>query len=75
MTKPKPSVSPKRKAWSPLSMYKSGSGDAWFWRLAAQNGYIVADSGEGYSSQAKARQGFRSAARLAAKALAQMEGK
>lgn len=73
MTKPKPSVSPKRKAWSPLTVY-STSERAWYWHLRARNGNIVADSGEWYSSAAKARQGFRSAARLAAKALAQMEG-
>lgn len=73
MTKPKPSVSPKRKAWSPLEVYKTVD-DAWYWRVKAGNGNILCDSGERYSSRAKALQGFKSAAKLAAKALAQMEG-
>lgn len=37
----------------------------WRWRLRASNGRIVADSGEGYSSRAKCRDGFRAAALLA----------
>ena len=42
----------------------------WYWRLRSRNGRIVADGAEGYSSEAKARQGFRAAARLAAKEMA-----
>lgn len=48
--------------------YHSTTASAWFWRVKARNGRIVADSGEGYSSEAKAKQGFDTAARLIAKA-------
>lgn len=48
--------------------YHSATASAWFWRVKARNGRIVADSGEGYSSEAKAKQGFNAAARLIAKA-------
>lgn len=44
--------------------YHSATASAWFWRVKARNGRIVADSGEGYSSEAKARQGFKSAAKI-----------
>lgn len=40
----------------------------WRWRLLAPNGEIIADSGEGYSSQSKARQGLRSVHRNAPRA-------
>ena len=33
----------------------------WRWRLRAANGRILADSGEGYATEAKARRGFRTA--------------
>lgn len=32
----------------------------WRWRLVHNNGNIVADSGEGYASKQKARQGIES---------------
>lgn len=38
---------------------------AWRWRLLAPNGDLIADSGEGYSSRAKARQGLGSVRRNA----------
>ena len=34
--------------------------DAWRWRLIHQNGNIIADSGQGYSTRAAARKGVRS---------------
>jgi uncharacterized protein YegP (UPF0339 family) len=65
MTKRKPK-------WTPLEVFQSYRGD-WYWGLRARNGRIVADGAEGYSTEAKARQGFRAAARLAALALKEME--
>ena len=34
--------------------------DEWRWRLRHQNGNIIADSGEGYASAEKAKQGIDS---------------
>ena len=34
--------------------------DDWRWRLRHENGNIIADSGEGYASKAKAKQGIES---------------
>jgi hypothetical protein len=34
--------------------------DDWRWRLRHDNGNIIADSGEGYASKDKAKQGIRS---------------
>ncbi|MBX0324488.1 YegP family protein [Halomicroarcula sp. F13] len=36
------------------------SADQWRWRLRHSNGNIIADSGEGYASKAKAKQGIES---------------
>jgi amphi-Trp domain-containing protein len=36
------------------------SEDRWRWRLVHDNGNIIADSGQGYSSKQKAKQGLRS---------------
>nr|WP_276278010.1 HVO_2922 family protein [Halomicroarcula sp. SYNS111] len=36
------------------------SADDWRWRLRHANGNIIADSGEGYASKAKAKQGIES---------------
>ena len=36
------------------------SADDWRWRLRHSHGNILADSGEGYASKAKAKQGIRS---------------
>jgi uncharacterized protein YegP (UPF0339 family) len=36
-----------------------------YWRILSANNQIVADSSEGYSSQAKARQGFAAAIKIA----------
>ena len=44
------------------------SADEWRWRLRHDNGNVIADSGEGYSSKAKARQGLRSVKRNASAA-------
>ena len=38
-------------------------GDEWRWRLRHRNGNIIADSGEGYSSRTKARDGIESVKR------------
>ncbi|WP_135304465.1 HVO_2922 family protein [Haloarcula amylovorans] len=42
-----------------FELYTDSAGD-WRWRLRHSNGNIVADSGEGYTSKAKAKQGIRS---------------
>lgn len=63
----------RTKTKSPLEIYVDVLGDH-RWRLVARNGRGVADSGEGYTSAAKARAGFRSAAKLAAQALKQLDG-
>ncbi|MFC7071328.1 HVO_2922 family protein [Halobaculum lipolyticum] len=34
--------------------------DEWRWRLVHDNGNVIADSGEGYASKQKAREGIRS---------------
>lgn len=34
--------------------------DEWRWRLRHSNGNVIADSGEGYASKDKAKQGIRS---------------
>lgn len=34
--------------------------DEWRWRLRHENGNIIADSGQGYTSKQKARQGLES---------------
>lgn len=47
-----------------FDLYKD-DGDQWRWRLLASNGRIIADSGEGYSARAKARQGIESVQRNA----------
>ena len=36
------------------------SADEWRWRLVHDNGNIIADSGEGYASKQKAKQGIES---------------
>ncbi len=36
------------------------SADDWRWRLRHANGNIIADSGEGYASKQKAKQGIES---------------
>ncbi len=47
-----------------FDLYKDKA-DEWRWRLLASNGRIIADSGEGYSARAKARQGVTSVQRNA----------
>ena len=39
--------------------------DEWRWRLVHDNGNILADSGEGYSSKQKCKQGIESVKRNA----------
>ena len=36
------------------------SADEWRWRLVHENGNIIADSGEGYASRQKCKQGLDS---------------
>ena len=36
------------------------SEDKWRWRLSHDNGNIIADSGEGYATKQKAREGLHS---------------
>lgn len=67
--------------WSPLEVYESESIRvgrtviAWYWRIVARNGRIVCDSAEGYSSKAKALQGFKSAQKLASSVVFSVKGK
>jgi len=42
--------------------------DEWRWRLVHDNGNVIADSGEGYTSKANAKKGVRSVKRNAAAA-------
>ncbi|MEF8800816.1 MAG: HVO_2922 family protein [Halolamina sp.] len=42
-----------------FEMFKD-SGGQWRWRLVHTNGNIVADSGEGYATKQKAKQGIES---------------
>ena len=42
-----------------FEVYRDAGGD-WRWRLIHENGNVLADSGEGYSSRSKARQGLDS---------------
>lgn len=42
-----------------FELYEDHAGD-WRWRLRHSNGNIIADSGQGYASKAKAKQGIRS---------------
>ena len=42
--------------------------DEWRWRLVHDNGNILADSGEGYSSKQKCKQGIESVKRNASNA-------
>lgn len=42
-----------------FELYRDRAGD-WRWRLVHDNGNIVADGGQGYSSKRRARQGIRS---------------
>lgn len=56
----------KRKPYEPVQLFFGIGG--WYWRVMARNGRIVADSAEGYTSEAKARQGFRAAQKLISQA-------
>ena len=40
--------------------------DEWRWRLVHDNGNVIADSGEGYTSKSNAKKGIRSVKRNAA---------
>jgi len=42
-----------------FELYEDDAGE-YRWRLVHSNGNIIADSGEGYASKQKARQGIRS---------------
>ena len=44
------------------------SADQWRWRLVLTNGNIIADSGEGYASRQKCKQGLESVKENAADA-------
>lgn len=43
----------------PARMYVYQSRDGWRWRLVAQNGNIIADSGQAYKSRRNARDAAR----------------
>ncbi len=42
-----------------FELYEDSAGD-YRWRLRHENGNVIADSGEGYASRQKARQGIES---------------
>lgn len=42
--------------------------DEWRWRLVAENGNVIADSGEGYASKQGAERGIESVKRTVGKA-------
>jgi len=50
-----------------FEMFRDAGGE-WRWRLIHENGNVLADSGEGYSSRSKARQGLDSVRSNAAEA-------
>ncbi|MFB6104989.1 MAG: HVO_2922 family protein [Halobacteriaceae archaeon] len=50
-----------------FELYEDRSGE-WRWRLVHDNGNIIADSGEGYASRQKCRQGLESVRRNASTA-------
>ncbi|WP_123619987.1 HVO_2922 family protein [Halorubrum sp. CSM-61] len=50
------------------------AGGEWRWRLIHENGNVLADSGEGYSSRSKARQGLDSVRSNAADAALEVDG-
>ncbi|WP_128903965.1 HVO_2922 family protein [Halorubrum amylolyticum] len=50
------------------------AGGEWRWRLIHENGNVLADSGEGYSSRSKARQGLDSVRSNAADAALEADG-
>ncbi|WP_144798352.1 HVO_2922 family protein [Halorubrum depositum] len=50
-----------------FEMFRDAAGE-WRWRLIHENGNVLADSGEGYSSRSKARQGLDSVRSNAAEA-------
>ena len=47
-----------------FEVYRDAAGE-YRWRLVHDNGNVIADSGEGYASRAKARQGLESVKRNA----------
>jgi uncharacterized protein YegP (UPF0339 family) len=50
-----------------FELYEDNAGD-YRWRLRHENGNIIADSGEGYASKQKAKQGIESVRENAAEA-------
>ena len=50
-----------------FELYRDRS-EEWRWRLRHRNGNVIADSGEGYTTKAKAKQGIRSVQRNAPEA-------
>jgi uncharacterized protein YegP (UPF0339 family) len=47
-----------------FELYEDSAGD-WRWRLVHDNGNIIADSGQGYSSKQRAKDGLESVKRNA----------
>jgi uncharacterized protein YegP (UPF0339 family) len=56
-----------------FEVFRDAGGD-WRWRLIHENGNVLADSGEGYSSRSKARQGLDSVRSNAAEAALEAVG-
>ncbi|EMA60193.1 HVO_2922 family protein [Halorubrum lipolyticum] len=56
-----------------FEMFRDAAGE-WRWRLIHENGNVLADSGEGYSSRSKARQGLDSVRSNAADAALEAVG-
>ncbi|EMA68050.1 HVO_2922 family protein [Halorubrum kocurii] len=57
-----------------FEMFRDAAGQ-WRWRLIHENGNVLADSGQGYASRSKARQGLDSVRSNAAEAGLDVEGK
>ena len=47
-----------KRDWLAVFEVYEDDGDEWRWRLRTSNGHIIADSAEGYSSQAAAVNGL-----------------
>ena len=57
-------VEPREDAKATFELYEDRAGE-WRWRLRHDNGNVIADSGEGYTTKANAKTGLRSVKRNA----------
>ncbi|GAB7093377.1 hypothetical protein JCM30237_05290 [Halolamina litorea] len=65
-------ANPMADSKATFELYEDKNGQ-WRWRLRHDNGNIIADSGEGYASKQKARQGIESVQKNAAGAMVEQQ--